>query len=186
MHKIELSLETERILIRKLKLSDADDIYANIKGKVMARWTIALPHPYPQDGAVKYIRRTQRQWRAGKGYAFGIVSKETERVIGGASLARVDHKHKCGELGFWIARRHWSQGLTTEAVQLVLRFAFEQLKLHRIYASAFEANIASWRVLEKCGFKREGVMREAIWRYKKRHNFVNYGILKPEYQEASE
>jgi [ribosomal protein S5]-alanine N-acetyltransferase len=64
---------------------------------------------------------------------------------------------------------------------LALAFGFGELKLYRIYASAFEDNAGSCRVLKKCGFTREGVLREVMVVRGKRRNFVNYGILRPEW-----
>lgn len=81
-----------------------------------------------------------------------------------------------------MGKSYWGKGLTTEAVKLMLKFAFEKLKLHRIYANLFEKNIASRRVLEKCGFKLEGVARECRYRYGKWHNELKLGILKQEYE----
>ena len=71
----------------------------------------------------------------------------------------------------------------TEAVKLVLKFAFEKLKLHRIYANLFEENVASRRVLEKAGFKLEGIMRECRYKYNRWHNELKFGILKKEYEK---
>jgi RimJ/RimL family protein N-acetyltransferase len=182
MKEIKTIIEGERVLIKKLRLGDAGDIYAHIKGREIARWTRALPHPYPKDGAEKFIRKSQRQWRDKKVFNFGIVLKETGKVIGGIGLVRVDWKHQCAELGYWIGRKYWGKGLITEATRLMLKFGFHELKLHRIYAAAFESNIGSCRVLEKCGFQLEGIRREAVVKYKKRHNFIDYGILRSEFK----
>ena len=183
MKNIKTELQGRRISIRKLKLSDAGGLYAHIKDKEIARWTFVIPHPYPKDGAVKFIRKQQRLWRAEKAFAFAIILNETERAIGGVDLARVDMKHKCANAGFWIGKKYWNQGLTTEAIKLLLRFGFKELRLHRIYAMAFEANVGSCRVLRKCGFKPEGVMRQALVKYNKRHNLINYGIMKSELED---
>ena len=69
----------------------------------------------------------------------------------------------------------------TEAVKLVLKFAFKKLKLHKVYANVFEQNIASRRVLENCGFKLEGVRREHRFKYRKWQNVLEFGILVSEY-----
>ena len=69
----------------------------------------------------------------------------------------------------------------TEAVRLILKFGFGNLKLHRIYAKLFKENTGSVRVLEKCGFKLEGRMREERYRYGKWHDALKYGILESEF-----
>ncbi len=184
MKEVEAELEGPRVLLRKLRASDASDIYLNINNRDIARWTIALPYPYPKDEAAKHIRKMQRLWRTGKTFAFGIVLKETARLIGNVNLARVDQKHKCAEMNFWIGKKYWRQGLATQAARLALNFGFKKLKLHRIYAAAFEPNVASRGVLKKCGFTHEGTMRQAVVKHNKRHNFLNYGILKSEFNDA--
>jgi len=73
----------------------------------------------------------------------------------------------------------------TEDVKLILKFVFEKLKLHRIYANLFEENIASKRVLQKVGFELEGITRECRYRYNKWHNELKFGILKQEYKRLS-
>ncbi|MCF7958579.1 MAG: GNAT family N-acetyltransferase [Phycisphaerae bacterium] len=174
--------ETDRIIIRRYKPSDAEDLYNVLKDKAMSRWTFALPHPYPQEAAVKYIRQTQSRWRLEKGYAFAVVHKETGKVIGNVGLNRVEQTHKCGEIGFCLGKKYWGQGLMTEAIERLLHFGFNKLKLHRIYGHTFQANTASKRVFEKTGFTLEGTMRQAVVRYKKRHDLLNYGILRGEYK----
>ena len=71
----------------------------------------------------------------------------------------------------------------TEAGKLVLNFAFKKLKLRRVYGSAFSDNPASQRVFEKLGFKREGVSRQAYWRFGRWRDGVDYGLLKSEFSK---
>ncbi|HUV13430.1 MAG TPA: GNAT family N-acetyltransferase [Acidobacteriota bacterium] len=174
-------IEGRRVLIRRIRLGDADPILRLINDKEIVRWTIQIPHPYPADGAMKFIRTCQRKWRRGEAFVFAETLKESREFIGVISLSNVALKHGCAELGFWTGKPHWGKGFTSEAVGLTLRFAFEELGLHRIYASTFEPNVGSKKVLEKNGFKLEGVMREAVVRYDQRHDFLNYGILSQEF-----
>jgi RimJ/RimL family protein N-acetyltransferase len=179
-------IEGRRISIRKLKQTDADDIYKEVRVKGIARWTLVLPYPYPKDGAIKHIRQQQRLWRLGKAYSFAILSQETGRPIGAVAINRVDTKHQCAEVGYWLGKKYWGKGLMTEALRLLLQFGFEELKLHRIYAMAMGPNTGSRRVLEKCRFTQEGILRQAVLRYGKRQDFINYGILRTEYQKQPE
>ncbi len=181
MKRVNTTVEGEQVLVRKYKSTDTEDLYRNIRSKEISRWTIGLPYPYPKETAAKFIRWSQKQCRERKEFHLGIVLKETQKVIGGVGLKRIDYKHQCGEFGFWLGKKHWNQGLTSEAARLMLHFGFRQLRLHRIYAHAFDENIGSRRVLEKCGFQLEGIMRQAVIRNKKRHDLYNYGILRSEF-----
>jgi RimJ/RimL family protein N-acetyltransferase len=118
-----------------------------------------------------------------KEYKLGVVLKETGRVIGVITIAKVDRQNRCSEIGFWIGKKYWGQGLTSEALRLALQFGFEELELHRIYAWTYEKHIASRKVMEKCGFKLEGTMREASLKDNERQDILNYGILKSEYRQ---
>ena len=178
----DFEIESKRIKLRKLKLSDADDIYKNLQNKEMVKWTLNIPWPYKKEHAIKFIRRTHYKIRKKKSYAFSIVLKEIDKVIGVVDLMNIDWKNKNAEIGYWIGKRYWNKGFATEAVKLMLKFAFEKLKLHRVYASLFEENKASRRVLEKCGFKLEGILREHRYKHGKWHNELVFGLLKKEWE----
>ncbi len=180
---MKLEIEGDRINLRKLKVSDAEDIYENVKDEEVVRWTLNIPHPYPPNEAVKFIKRTHYKIRKKTGYAFGIVLKETNRVIGVVDIFNIDWENESAEIGYWLGVRYWNRGLMTEAVRLTLKFAFEELKLHRVSATLLEENVASRRVLEKTGFRLEGKRRESRLKFGKWHNELLYGILRPEYEE---
>lgn len=174
--------EAGSIKIRPLRTSDASSINDNIRDDEVTRWTMHLPHPFPRDGAGKFIRRSRYNWKKQKGYAFGIVSKNTGEVIGVVELMRLDWDNKNAELGYWLGKKYWGHGIMAEAIELVLRFGFEVLNLHRVYARLFAANPGSAAVLEKTGFTLEGSMREEQHRYGRWHDVLWYGILRSEFQ----
>lgn len=168
----------DRIILRKLKPSDCKDIYQNVKDREIAMWTLNIPHPYPKNGAPKFIRNENYKIKERTGYTLGIVFKKENKVVGLISLLNINHKNKNAELGYWIGKKYWGLGLMNEAVKLILNFTFKKIKLHRIYANLFEENIASMKVLRKAGFKLEGRERESRFRHGKWHNVLNYGILR--------
>ena len=172
-----------KVTLRRPRLVDAPQLESRISDAAVVRWTIRIPHPYPRGGAGRFIRSSWSLWARGRAYIFAIfVDDEACGVI---SLSNVSVEHGCGELGYWLGRGRWGQGVMTEAVDLMLRFAFRDLGLYRIYASTFAANTASCRVLEKCGFQREGTLREAVVRHGARQDFLQYGLLRPEYEAGA-
>lgn len=179
---MKLRIDSKKIYLRRLRYSDAEDIYKNVKDKEIIRWTLNIPYPYPKNGAIKFIKQTHYRIKKKKGYAFGIIPKEDGKVAGVTELCKIDWKNKNATLGYWIGKNHWNKGITTEAVKLILNFAFNQLKLHKVSADLFENNIASKRVLEKSGFKLEGRFRETRVRYNKWQNELRYSILAKEYK----
>ncbi len=161
---------------------DAPLLQAQVSRPEVVRWTIQIPHPYPAGGARRFLQSSWRRWAGGTGYVFTILSGDAEDVVGLISLNNVSRKHGCAELGYWSGPDHWGRGIMTEAVRLALGFAFDHLELHRVYASTFDGNGASRRVLEKNGFTLEGTMREAVVRHGRRNDFLNFGILRREYE----
>jgi len=172
----------KRITLRKLRFSDSEDIYQNVKDRKVVKWLLNIPHPYTLKSAVKFIRKTHYDARKEKTYAFGIMLKKESKVIGVITLFKLDYKNRNAEIGYWLGKRYWEQGFMTEAAKLLLKFGFRRLKLHKIHASLFEKNIASKMVLEKAGFKLEGKIRESRFKYGCWHNELRYGILNSEYK----
>ncbi len=179
---MKTDLVGEKVILRPWKASDAPELVKMANASV-TRWTTSLRIPKTVEEAVKNIRKKQRNFREGRVYSFAIVSRETGRLAGSIGLFKIDKENKNAEVGYWIRKDYWNKGLATEAVQLVLGFAFKNLKLHRVYARTFKENTASARVLEKAGFTKEGVDRECYRKNGRWHDLVRYGILKKEYDE---
>jgi len=91
----------------------------------------------------------------GSSHDLGVVLKATNQVIGGISLGVVDHERGEGAFSYLFNRTFWGQGYATEALKAMVRFGFEQLTLNRLADGCDVRNIASARVMEKCGFRCE-------------------------------
>ncbi|MBN2211005.1 MAG: GNAT family N-acetyltransferase [Sedimentisphaerales bacterium] len=180
---IPSDIEGERLIIRKLKLSDAKDFYQNIRDKDIVKWTIEIPYPYPKSQATKYIRHAQRMWRQRKEFNFAVVPKTTGRLIGEVRLLNLDWDDRYALLAYWLGVRYWRYNFMTEAAGLALKFGFEHLGLHRVNAYLFDKNIGSRRVMEKNLMQPEGIFRDAWRRYGLWHNKVYYAILEDEFHK---
>lgn len=178
----DILLETERSVLKPISQDDAQEIYENVKQYDIARWMINLPHPYPEDGAIKYIKEATELMKKGISYEFPIRLKSTGELVGVMAILKVDKKNKNAELGYWIAKKYWNLGFATEAGLRVLEFGFEVLNLERIYAKYYPENKASRRVMEKMGMKFEGTMRHEILKNDKYYDMSYYGILKEEWE----
>ncbi len=178
---MDLELNGEMVWVRPLRNSDAESLYEHVQDEAVARWTLWIPHPYPKEDALKFIRKTRRDIRHGKSYTFGILQTETAGVIGAVSLMNINRHNQSAELGYWLGRRFWGRGYMTEAILLALRFGFERIKLHRVEAEVFEQNAASASVLQKAGFTHEGTARQANHKRGHWHNMHRFGILHSEF-----
>jgi RimJ/RimL family protein N-acetyltransferase len=115
-------------------------------------------------------------------FVFGIRLLDTDELIGWAELDGVDWVHRTTSIGIGIGNRsYWDHGYGTEALRLLLRFAFHELNLYRIYLTVFSYNLRALRVYEKLGFQREGCYREHLERDGQRHDMLLYGLLRSEW-----
>lgn len=89
------------------------------------------------------------------------------------------------ELGYWIGEKYWSKGIGTRSIRLMLHYGFSTINLHRVYAGVFGYNVASCRVLEKNGFVREGILREAIIKNDRIADELRYGCLKRDFEQLT-
>jgi ribosomal-protein-alanine N-acetyltransferase len=181
MPQTKLILPGERINLRPVRQSDAVDIYQGARNHAISRYTF-IPRPYRMDDAVSFIHRTHVIRRKKKGYAFGIEHKESGRIIGMCSVFSIFENHRRGEVGYWVNKKYWGQGYATEALELILKFCFNELKLHRVVAGAFSPNKVSQQMLEKAGFKREGYLRQHAKVRGRWMDLIFYGMLATEYR----
>lgn len=116
-------------------------------------------------------------------YALAVILQNcgNATLIGSCELV-VEREHEAGIIGYSLARQHWGRGYATEAASLLLRLGFDSLGLHRISATADIRNVASWRVLEKVGMRREAHFREHMRQRGEWRDSVVYAILEGEWR----
>ncbi len=109
------------------------------------------------------LKRYQREIREDLGYPFFLFRAGDDVLLGGLTLTNVRRGvSQCCSLGYWMGASHADRGYMTNAVQAILPFVFETLKLHRLEAACLPHNAASIKLLEKVGFKREGYARNYL------------------------
>jgi ribosomal-protein-alanine N-acetyltransferase len=115
------------------------------------------PEYWTLDQQRALLRQSTKEFEARSAFIFGIIAPDGE-LAGRVALNNVVWKAwQNANLGYWVDRAHNGRGLATDAVKLVLRFAFEMVNLHRVEAGVMPRNKASIRVLEKAGFRTEGL-----------------------------
>lgn len=151
-------LTSNRLLLRKMKRTDAPDMYDYAKSLQVTRYL--LWHPHPDLAYTKrYLAYVESGYRAGRFFDFAIVCRENDRMIGTCGFTRFDFPNNAAEIGYVLHPAYWNCGLATEAVETLLRYGFDTLGLHRMEARYMLDNLASRRVMEKCGMQFEGVQR---------------------------
>jgi RimJ/RimL family protein N-acetyltransferase len=110
-----------------------------------------------------------------------ITLRTDGKQIGGVGL-RIEQQHGHAELGYWLGVPYWGQGYATEAAREMLRYGFEELRLHRIFATHFKHNAASGGILKKVGMMYEGCQREHLLKWGEFVDSELYGILRREWE----
>ena len=109
------------------------------------------------------IRRYREDFEQGLAVAFFIFENRTAKLMGGINIGNIRHGvSQSAQIGYWMGEQYSGRGYMIEAVQLVIPYSFETLRLHRIEAACIPANTRSVRVLEKAGFQREGLLRSYL------------------------
>lgn len=157
-----MTLETDRLVLRSWKDSDAEDLYKYAKDpKVgpIAGWPVHTSVENSRE-IIKYILAIPE--------TYAICLKSDNKAIGSIGLmlgekSNIDVKSDEGEIGYWIGAPFWGQGLIPEAVKELMRYAFEDLKLQKLWCGYFEGNEKSKRVQEKCGFQYQFTLKDQPW-----------------------
>ena len=101
--------------------------------------------------------------------------------MGATSLMSIEQGHQA-EIGYWIGKPFWGQGICSEAAQLIVQLAFSRLNLARLYTRHFSRNPASGRVLVNAGFVHEGKRRGHVKKWGKLEDVENYGLLRDQWE----
>ena len=172
-----MELVSGNIRLRSFRLSDADKLteIANNK-KISRNLRDGFPHPYTYEDAVTFIRHRLDMPHD----TFFAIEFRGEHV-GNISLSPCEDVYrKSAEIGYFIAERYWNKGIASAAVKIIVQFGFENLGMMRIQTGVYEYNPASQRVLEKCGFVKEGIFKKAIYKEGGLWDEVRFAILSPE------
>ena len=154
------TLSTDRVAIRPLGVGDTAQ-YAQLvvdNRAHTAPWDPLRPDWwYTRAGQEDQLRRDEDAWQAGSGYAFGVLDRAEDRLVGRVALGNVVRgPWQNATLGYWVAAEVCGRGVGTDAVLLALEFAFEHAGLHRVQPAIIPRNASSVRLAQKCGFRLEG------------------------------
>lgn len=147
-------LLSARLRLRPLVVDDARRLAELANDEQVVRHTANIPFPYAEADGLDFIQAQDRRRQSGTGVALGL-----ERTVDGALVGVIGFGLDHGpdpELGYWLGRDYWGQGLMTEAVRRLLRHLFADLGMSSVWAAVHPDNLASARVLEKAGLVAAG------------------------------
>ena len=159
-------LSTPRLILRALQPSDLDDLYEYASDPEIDQY-VPWEHYKNIDEARKNLNEFLEEYEKDRLGAWGIEHRADKNLIGITNISMPHRINRNVELGYTISRAYWGKGYATEAVQAVIQFGFEKMKLVRIEAVVLPENLASARVLEKSGMQFEGVLHSyQVWKNK--------------------
>ncbi len=152
-------LETERLVLRPRTMADKDDIFEYASDPEITRYVIWPTHRSVED-TIAFLESAPKSFANRESIGFAIELKESGKMIGDCAFHHIEPKHHRTEFGYVLNRNYWGKGYMTEAVREMIRFAFEEMGMHRVAATCDFDNVRSAAVMERCGMKLEGILRD--------------------------
>ena len=167
----------ERVLLTLLTEEDVDWLWKNINNRQIIKW-LASYGTFSKEEELKFIQNSYSKEEP----SFLIVTHTGERV-GVCGVNEFDQRNLRMEVGIWVSEAYQGKGYGTEALRLLTNYLFREYPINKLYAYVSTNNIPSIRMLEKVGFKREGKLREHVWKSDGRFGDVYiYGLLRREWK----
>lgn len=178
-HKGSIDIKTDRLLLRKFQISDAEEIFASwTSDERVAKYTSWYAHEKIED------TRAYAGYMAGRDELsdYNWVIELDHKIVGSINVCYSDDCLEMAGIAYVLGYEYWGKGYITEAAKAVIRFLFNEVNYRKIIAGCDSENIGSSKVLEKIGMKREAVLREHIKRKDGTWgDDFQYGLLKREF-----
>jgi len=161
-------IKSKDFILRPFKKGDEFSLAKNINDKEIIRNTLIPFYPYKLKHAKDWVRKNLKEDKKKKPKMFNFVIDINGKVAGSIGFAKIEG-HRA-EIGCWLTRKYWNKGIITKVTKLVTKFGFEKLGFKRIYGYVFPFNKPAMRVLEKAGYKFEGILKKNT---KKGNRFID-------------
>ncbi|TAE57791.1 MAG: N-acetyltransferase [Oscillatoriales cyanobacterium] len=174
------TIETERLLLRKITLNDASDMFEYASNPEVSEYTMWSTHTSIED--TKYfLKSLTKMYKRKELVDWGIVHKAEKKFIGTCGYVEWSMTHSRAEIGYALSARYWREGYMSEAVNAIIEFGFREMLLNRIVGRCEVNNIASARVMEKVGMQLEGILRQQLFVKGRYWDLKIYSILREEF-----
>lgn len=179
------TLETERLILRKVTKKDAKDLYEYCSDPVSSRYSDWQPHGELAD-TKQFIKGLLSSFSHGEYFMWCIELKESGKVIGSVSITEMDRHYKVAELGYGILKAYWNQGYATEATVAVLDYLFCTVGVQRVFARIVTENLASVRLALRLNMECDGLLRKGIYLDGVSRDVYVYAITDEDYKKTLE
>lgn len=175
------------VRLEPISLAHAPDVQALASDPLVAA-TSNVPHPYPPDGAVTWIRYTLAQRELGYELNFAIVADDARpgapggTLVGVCGVLNIAGRPRRAELGYWIGVPYWNRGYASAAARDLVRLVFLEHAIEELYSSCLVRNAASFRVLVKAGFRHVGYGTHPNSKWGPKDRFAMFELSKADWQ----
>ena len=170
-------IETSRLILREVKKEDAFDMFTYLSDIDVVKPMGLEPFQTVKD-AWDEINWYTSIYEEGTGIRWGITLKDSGKVIGSCGFLNMLTKHSRAEIGYELSKDYWGKGIASEALEAVVKYGYHHYQLERIEALIEPANLSSQKLVEKQGFKREGLLRHYEFTCGKFDDLYMYSIIK--------
>ncbi|MCI0439420.1 MAG: GNAT family N-acetyltransferase [Chloroflexi bacterium] len=178
-------LTTDRLALREFVEGDWQAVHEYASDPEVCRFMVWGPNTEEQTRSFIARMVELRQERPRASFELAIELREEGRLIGACGIRARPPEKRQGDIGYVLNSSYWGKGYATEAARALLAFGFERLGLRRIIATCATDNIASARVLEKVGMRREAHFREDVWLRDHWRDTYQYAILDHEWRRLA-
>ncbi len=174
-------LETKNLVLRQIVATDSEAVFELFSDLQVVRFHDVTPFVRLQQ-AESLVNRWAERFRNQQGIRWGIARKEDNIIIGSCGFGAWNKRCLRAEIGYELAKTHWRQGIMSEALTAVLDFGFQSMELNRIEAMVMMENLPSMKLLQKLGFREEGILREHGFWIGQFHDLKIFSFLKNDYK----
>lgn len=178
-HTGTVTLETNRLILRRFKDGDGPAMYNNWASDDDVTKYLTWPAHENVEGTIALVKNWASHYTEDDYYQWAITLKSNgDQPIGSIAVVRKDDSIKMVHIGYCIGKKWWNQGVMSEALQALITYFFDVVGVNRIEARHDAQNPASGKVMLKCGMQYEGTMRQADWNNQGLCDAAMYAILR--------
>lgn len=170
-------IETERLILREINYEDRYEIFQILSKDEVIKYYGMYPTASIKE-ADGLIAKFSDGFKATNTIRWGITLKENNKLIGTCGFHNLNEKHFRAEMGYELSSTYWKYGYMKESVDAIIRYGFDKMNLNRIEAVIYPENTSSRTVLERAGFKEEGLLKEYACFRDKFEDLIMFSLLK--------
>ncbi|UCB51702.1 MAG: GNAT family N-acetyltransferase [Candidatus Zixiibacteriota bacterium] len=175
-------IEGKKVRIRAIEKTDIDEIMKWVNDREVMD-NLIMRYPVSRYQEEKWIEKALDDPNP-RNKVFALETKDGV-YLGGIGLHRIDWENRSAEVGIVIGNKeYWNKGYGSDSMMTLLEFAFDRMNLHRVYLKVYDFNLRGIKSYEKCGFRREGVLRHDLYVNGEYHDSIIMGILRDEFKKT--